>query len=631
MSWMSALAETYDSCSKDRKTLHDKVPLVPICHTLNNMHITVSIDGNGHFIGSEVIPKDEQPTIIPCTESSAGRTSGLSPHPLDDKMIYLASGLHLRINNKCTGDKINNKRIEDNSEAFSLYVSLLKNWINADPTNIKIRAVLSYIESGTLIDDLVATGSIVLNDQGFIASKDECPNAPLFEKAKVPKEQEDAFIRWSVDVGDGRAETWNDPSMYSSWTSYFLSTQDYRGLCYITGDDVPLAKNHPSKIRNAGDGCKLISSNDNSGFTYRGRLETPEQAYGIGYGVSQKAHSALRWLIGRQGYYSGNLCIVTWSIGGEDVSNPADMDYDMFSVEDDDAYTNEKAAKLLNNRIRGYNSQIIDKKIHIMAMDSSQSAKGRLSISLYDTRLGEDFVGRLESWQEICAWKHDYVSVKDEDGKKRKITFIGAPLPRDIAQTAYGVNADDKLIASTIRRLLPCIIDGIRIPRDIVDSVVRRACNPVSMEEWEWKKCLSIACSVYKGYKQGGYNMTLEKERRSRDYLYGRLLAIAHLMESSALKSAEESRQTTATRYMQRFSEYPYSTWKEIELALVPYAARLGNMAGYYQHKISEIMDMFEGDDFRDNRKLSGEFLLAYHCQIEDHFRKNDEDETEVN
>ena len=125
--------------------------------------------------------------------------------------------------------------------------------------------------------------------------------------------------------------------------------------------------------------------------------------------------------------------------------------------------------------------------------------------------------------------------------------------------------------------------------------------------------------------------MTLEKERRSRDYLYGRLLAIAHLMESSALKSAGESRQTTATRYMQRFSEYPYSTWKEIELALAPYAARLGTMAGYYQHKISEIMDMFEGDDFRDNRKLSGEFLLAYHCQIEDHFRKNDEDETEVN
>ena len=619
MSWMSALVETYDSCSKDSRTLRDKVPLVPICHTINNMHITVSIDGNGHFIGSEVVPKDDQPTIIPCTESSAGRTSGLSPHPLDDKMTYIASGLNLMTD-----------RIGDNSEANGLYISLLKDWVNSDPTNFKIRAVLSYIESGTLLDDLVATGSVVLNGQGLIASKEECPDAPLFAKAKIPKEQEDAFIRWSVDVGDGRTETWNDPSMYSSWTSFFLSTQDYRGLCYITGEDVPLAKNHPSKIRNGGDGCKLISSNDSSGFTYRGRLETPEQAYGIGYEASQKAHSALRWLIGRQGYYSGNMCIVTWSIGGEDVSNPVDMDYDIFSIEDDDyAYTNEKAAEMLNNRIRGYNSKIIDKKVHILVMDSSQSAKGRLSISLYDTRLGEDFVDHLENWQKNCAWKHNYISVKDENGKKRNITFVGAPLPRDIAQTAYGKNADDKLIASTIRRLLSCIIDGTKIPRDIVESVVRRTCSPVSMEDWEWRKCLSIACSVYKCYREGVYDMTLEKGRRSRDYLYGRLLAIAHLMESSALKSAGETRQTTAIRYMQRFSEYPYSTWKDIELALIPYAARLGKKAGHYQHKISEIMDMFEGDDFRDNRKLSGEFLLAYHCQIEDHFRKNDEETIE--
>ena len=143
---MSALAETYDSCSKDNGTLHGKVPLVPICHTLNNMHITVSIDGDGRFIGSEVISKDDQPTIIPCTEASAGRTSGLSPHPLDDKMVYLASGLCLKTD-----------RVKDNSEAISLYVSLLRDWVDSDPLNLKIRAVLTYIESGTLVNDLVAT------------------------------------------------------------------------------------------------------------------------------------------------------------------------------------------------------------------------------------------------------------------------------------------------------------------------------------------------------------------------------------------------------------------------------------------------------------------------------------------
>ena len=118
--------------------------------------------------------------------------------------------------------------------------------------------------------------------------------------------------------------------------------------------------------------------------------------------------------------------------------------------------------------------------------------------------------------------------------------------------------------------------------------------------------------------------MVLEKERTSRDYLYGRLLAIADLMENAALRSAGESRQTTAIRLMQRFSEFPYSTWKDIELSLVPYAARLGSKAGYYEKKITEIMDLFEGDDFRNNSKLSGEFLLAYHCQREDQFKKKE-------
>ena len=65
--------------------------------------------------------------------------------------------------------------------------------------------------------------------------------------------------------------------------------------------------------------------------------------------------------------------------------------------------------------------------------------------------------------------------------------------------------------------------------------------------------------------------MTLETDRRTRDYLYGRLLAIAENIESRALFVARETRDTTAARLMQRFADRPYSTWRTIELALVPY------------------------------------------------------------
>ncbi|WP_157844226.1 type I-C CRISPR-associated protein Cas8c/Csd1 [Candidatus Methanomethylophilus sp. 1R26] len=202
-----------------------------------------------------------------------------------------------------------------------------------------------------------------------------------------------------------------------------------------------------------------------------------------------------------------------------------------------------------------------------------------------------------------------------------------------MVKTAYGNRSDTqkKIEEKSIMRILECIMNEGNMPGDIAECAVRRCSNPLSFKGIaDWRNNLSIACSAYNGYTGGKYKMTLEKDRKTRDYLYGRLLAMADLLESSALRKTNEDRQTTAIRYMQRFSEFPYTTWEDIELALVPYKARLGKMVSYYESEISKIMDMFEGDDFRNNKKLSGEFLLAYHCQREEHFRgKNTDNEEE--
>ena len=101
--------------------------------------------------------------------------------------------------------------------------------------------------------------------------------------------------------------------------------------------------------------------------------------------------------------------------------------------------------------------------------------------------------------------------------------------------------------------MLPCIVDGQPIPRDLVESVVRRASNRVGIynhddkkylgdEEYTWKKTLSIACALFKKIKQGKekYDMSLDETRRTRDYLYGRLLAIADILEERALYKGEQ-------------------------------------------------------------------------------------------
>ncbi len=125
--------------------------------------------------------------------------------------------------------------------------------------------------------------------------------------------------------------------------------------------------------------------------------------------------------------------------------------------------------------------------------------------------------------------------------------------------------------------------------------------------------------------KVRGIQWHYKKERKSRDYLYGRLLSIADDLERWALSSADEKRPTNAQRMMQRFADRPFSTYRNIEMALVPYKQRLGGKASRYYKEIENIMDMFEVDEFTDDSPLSGEFLLGYYCQHSYFINKNNE------
>ena len=113
--------------------------------------------------------------------------------------------------------------------------------------------------------------------------------------------------------------------------------------------------------------------------------------------------------------------------------------------------------------------------------------------------------------------------------------------------------------------------------------------------------------------------MSLEPDRTTRDYLYGRLLAIAEHIEERALYIAGERRDTSAAKLMQRFADRPYSTWRTIELSLSPYKTRLQDRRPGFLKEMKEQLDKiigsFQRTDFVDERRLTGEFLLGYHCQ----------------
>lgn len=624
MSWIENLYVTYDNSKVNIGYAEqgNQRPLLPICHITTQAHIEIVIDEDGNCRGARVITeKTDSVTIHPSTEGSASR-AGSKPrnHPLCDKLQYVA-GDFVKF-----GGTVTSGFSKDPEEPYRNFVETLTKWCDSEYAHPKACAVLKYVKKKRVIRDLVKYQILCIGSDGKSLSKEEVARDKNAKDIfSVVDLQYNAFVRWVVEIsGENESKVWRDKTLWESWIKYYLSNRQDRSLCFVTGENQVITNNHPKYIRREGDGAKLISANDTNGFTFRGRFVTDEQACGVGIVASHKSHYALSWLISRQGYKKGDLVIVAWATSGASVPQPTDDARSLLwgkvlTEQDPNAYTAQELALKLKNRIIGYGKEIgRTEKVIVMALDSATT--GRMAITYYRDLTGSDFLKRIDDWHKTCEWQHRYGEIQDkQSGKiKKGIRFVGAPAPADIAEAAYGSRLDDKLRKATITRLLPCIVDGQPIPRDLVESAVRRASNRVGMKHYEWNKTLSIACALFRKHnRKENYDMALDPNRKTRDYLYGRLLALAESLEEWALNKAGEDRPTNAARLMQRFSERPYSTWRTIELALTPYKARLGGKSKKRQRMVDEVVASFNENDFINDRRLSGEFLLGYHSQRE--------------
>lgn len=614
MSWIHKLHDTYEACLGHEPDGAER--LLPVSHTHKQAHVEIVLTEGGKFESARAIGKIE--IAIPATEASAGRTGKEPPpHPLCDKVQYCAKDYSV-----WGGEK---------PSFFKQYEEQLSNWCASEHRHPKAEAVLAYIRSGTLIADLVREKVLYANNEKLLTRWQQEGGVPeifkVLQATDGERDQGDAFIRWHVrGLSSSCSAVWEDTTLQDAWAKFDASTKQVKGLCMVTGQsEISLAVSHPKRIRNPKDGAKLISANDGSGFTFRGRFDdkTGAQACGIGYEITQKAHNALQWLIKRQSYRNGDQVFVSWAVGGANIPDPYLNSFDLLADGDEanatqlvivDHSAGQAYAQRLALALKGYRAQLGDSAdIVVMGLDSA--TPGRMAITYYRELTGSEFLGRIEQWHTRFAWAQNF-------GKDKH--FFGAPAPQDIAEAAYayGNRVDEKLKKATVERLVPCLIDGQPFPRDLLTSVVRRASQRVSMPHWAWEKTLGIACALYRGtFHQEEYAMALETERTTRDYLYGRLLALAEHIESRALHLGGESRDTTAAKLMQRFAQRPASTWRTIELALAPAKSRLRAKRGGFMHEMEKLHDQivcaFQGNDFINDSPLSGEFLLGYHCQRE--------------
>ncbi|HHX62483.1 MAG TPA: type I-C CRISPR-associated protein Cas8c/Csd1 [Epulopiscium sp.] len=610
MSWITMLDETYDNIKKQNGD-----GLLAVAHSEQNAHIEIILNEDSVMIGANFVARENAVTLIPVTEASASRSSGITPHPLCDKLQYLAGDYE---------DYTDKKGIKHHSA----YMEQLGKWKESSYSNKKVEIIYDYLIKGNLIEDLVRFKILSLEANGKLADKFDAGDIKL----SVGK-QLDSFIRFRVITLEDDEETvWEDEKLRKDYTEFYLSQQEEVGFCYVKGEMVACTSNHPSKIRHSGDKAKIISSNDTSNFTFKGRFKTAQEAMTIGYQVSQKAHNALKWLIKNQGQKVGEKVFVLWGTEAQKTPEVFGDTFDFIDGFMEDYLDSEEVditgielSKQFNQAILGYKNAIKpNTKLALMGVEAATT--GRMSIIFYREYNGLDgheLMTNIENWHRTSSWNHRY-KFKD----KKNVAFNGAPSLRDIGTVAYGtdrgksIEADAKVLSNAVERLLACVIDGSKIPKDIPIRIIERAKRPQNYKEvYTWLKVLTIGSAMYRkylyDYKKEEYTMEV-KETNNLAYNCGRLLAVADAIESWALRESSDGgsiRTTNAMRYFTRFSISPCKTWGIINDKLNPYKQRLGAKGGKLYKLLGEISSLIDPEEFEKAVNLDGCMILGFDTQ----------------
>lgn len=236
MGLLEKACATYDSQSHlVGVSVEGKEMLSPISHITVNADIEIYINKDGTYNRATRVGKDDKKTTIPVTMESAGRTSsaGKLPHPFADQIKFLA---------------------DYPGSSYAYYLAGLDKWAESEFSDPSVRAVRDYIKGKTILSDLAGEGIIKLKD-----------GAPENEKEQ---------IRWRVIGASDTPETWRDRTLFDSYVSYYESaiSELPKALCYVSCVEEVIAAQSPKGVLSYANGAKLISANDASGFTYRGRF-----------------------------------------------------------------------------------------------------------------------------------------------------------------------------------------------------------------------------------------------------------------------------------------------------------------------------------------------------------------------
>lgn len=585
MGLLQRAVETYDANAALVGVYRDDCePLAPIGHTLTSANIEITLDQAGNFITARRVEKNEPKILIPVTEKSGGRSSTGAkshPHPLCDQLKYVVA--------------------EEN-----YYIPQLEKWSHSSFSHPFLASILCYLKTNTLINDI---------------------------ERSIGAPKEDDMLCWRIVGFDGEEPAcWKNRNLFRAFTEYYCNQISARdtALCMISGDTVPLALQHPRGIIPINGKAKLISANDSSGFTYRGRFIADWQAATVGYIASQKAHNALRWLAASQGVreFSGSRIFLCWSPQGIQLPKPvrrfraADAEPLRQPSDYQQALQSTLMSYQKDKQLKGTETAVL------AAFDAATT--GRLALTYYNEISIDLFLSRMKNWDAHCCWYNGPYGIQ-------------APNLLQIVEGAFGIQrgnnleVDDKIQRQHLQRLLDCKVNGGVFPSDILHSLTQRASMPQAYEEKVWRKILFTACSALQKYrydtKQGGNEMAWELDRHDRSFQFGRLLAVMERGESDYYSKTQETRQTNAIKFMSEYRQRPWFVFERLNRQL--HQAYLNRIAPWqanrYERLVGEIVGILgEFPEAELNKPLEDTYLMGYELQRNDFFTRKENDEKEM-
>ncbi|WP_101772269.1 type I-C CRISPR-associated protein Cas8c/Csd1 [Peptostreptococcus faecalis] len=637
MSLTSILLKTYENCEKNNlidrsEEISYKTVLLPVYHSnkrSNGKNIfQIQLDKDGKAIGGEFLPSENEISgevkfpnyiIFPVTRDSVIRTSNSTPHPLADEVQYLEPV---------------------KKDKKDLYINLLKSWLEYETyPEVKdfLNTVYKYVDSGKITQDM----SKFISKGNRFEYDDKKQELEIFEevKGKIKKTKYDlekVIITFEI-VG---FKTYKNVSVtnYKDLHRSYISFQNYlnknypKEICNLTGENVFCSPKHRGPDLDSRP--KIICGSHSE--TYYGRFDNVDNIVKIGFETSDKIHNVLKYLLEnkktstRMSGSSDSSRLLTWfsnDVGNTRETNILSENFSFSKTESDEEHVTNVLdgdhTKNLLSKSKGFYKDLNNNdSVYIAILD--KVSNGRLSIKYFYQGMQIEFYKNIDEWYRSFSW-YFY----DKNAEKE---VFKSPNLYNLVDIVYGIESSGRVVMldnkaklkeNLIASLIPCVVEGKKIPMGMVKQSFQNIRNRQKYKK-TWSTVVSMSCAVLRkynlDYKKREVTTLLDLEKTDRSYLYGRILAILEYMEEKSLGDSNISRLTNIDKLWNSYINAPAKTLKILMEKERPYWNRLKkNSTGIYinmQKEIQNCVDLLsKSDDENKNKPLDEEFIFGYYAQ----------------